>query len=85
MGGIIFINTDDYAMFCGNKCDNKGCSKHITKAYQYQGGLQIVKIKKHRPLRRTHADKEKKTITIKLCPIRAQNKKEREGIRNGRV
>lgn len=35
MGGIIFINTDDYAMFCGNKCDNKGCSKHITKAYQY--------------------------------------------------
>lgn len=58
MGGIIFINTDDYAMFCGNKCDNKGCSKHITKAYQYQGGCKLSKLRNtdlcegHMPIKR---------------------------------
>lgn len=45
MGGIIFINTDNYPTFCDSRCDNTGCNRHITKAYQHQGGCKISKLR----------------------------------------
>lgn len=45
MAGLIFINTDNYPMFCNNRCENTQCSKHIAKAYQYKGGCKISKLR----------------------------------------
>ena len=45
MGGIIFINTDNYPIFCSNKCNNTKCSKHISKTYHCQGGCKFQKLR----------------------------------------
>ena len=45
MGGLIFINTNNFPIYCNNKCDNMECSKHITKMYQYKGGVKLSKLR----------------------------------------
>ena len=42
---IIFVNTDDYPMFCDNRCANTECSRHISKLYQHSGGAKISKLR----------------------------------------
>ena len=42
---IIFVNTDNYPMFCDNRCANAECSRHISKLYQHSGGAKISKLR----------------------------------------
>lgn len=42
---IIFVNTDNYPMFCDNRCANTGCSRHISRLYQHSGGAKISKLR----------------------------------------
>ena len=37
---IIFVNTDNYPMFCDNRCANTECSRHISKLYQHSGDTE---------------------------------------------
>ncbi len=43
--GIILVDTSNYPTYCDNRCDNKECSRHITKAYQHKGGCKISKLR----------------------------------------
>lgn len=42
---IIFVNTDNYPTFCDNRCNNRECSKHLSKLYQHSGGAKISKLR----------------------------------------
>lgn len=38
---LIFIDTNNAPVFCNNRCNNKECSKHQTKAYQHTGVCKL--------------------------------------------
>lgn len=42
---IIFINTNNAPKFCDNRCNNKECSRHISKLTGYFGAAKISKLK----------------------------------------
>ncbi len=42
---VIMINTDNYPVFCGNRCRHTGCSRHISKAYDCAGVCEISKLR----------------------------------------
>jgi len=42
---LIFISTENYPQFCDNRCNNKDCSKHISKMLGYYGGCKITKLR----------------------------------------
>lgn len=42
---IIMINTNNYPTFCDNRCENRECSKHISKVALHRGGCKISKLR----------------------------------------
>jgi hypothetical protein len=42
---ILIVNTDNYPMFCDNRCDNTNCSKHLSKMMFHTGGCKISKLR----------------------------------------
>lgn len=42
---IIFINTNNAPKFCDNRCNNKACSRHISKLTGYSGAARISKLR----------------------------------------
>lgn len=42
---IIFVNTDNYPVFCDNRCVNTECGRHISKLYQHSRGVKISRLK----------------------------------------
>lgn len=42
---LIIVNTDNAGKFCDNRCNNNGCSKHLSKIAGYHGIAKISKLK----------------------------------------
>lgn len=42
---IIFVNTDGFAKFCDNRCNNTKCKKHLSQMCGYYGGAKISKLR----------------------------------------
>lgn len=42
---LIFVNTDNAGKFCNNRCNNKECSKHLSKAVRHRGCAIISKLR----------------------------------------
>jgi hypothetical protein len=63
---IIMINTDNFPMMCDSRCENRECSRHISKLSLIKGGCKISKLKGtekcegHIPRKRTAKVQEEK-------------------------
>ena len=42
---LIFIDTGNAVKFCDNRCNNKECSKHLSKVAGYRGTAIISKLR----------------------------------------
>lgn len=42
---IIFVDTSKAPKFCDNRCNNKECSRHISKLAGYYGAAKISKLR----------------------------------------
>lgn len=42
---LIFVNTEHKEKFCNNRCDNKTCTKHLSKMVGYKGVAMISKLR----------------------------------------
>lgn len=42
---IIMINTDNFPMMCDNRCENRECSRHISRLSTIKGGCKISKLR----------------------------------------
>jgi len=42
---LIFVNTEHTGRFCDNRCDNKICTKHLSKLAVYRGCAVISKMR----------------------------------------
>lgn len=59
---LIFMSTENAGRFCDNRCDNKECTKHLSKLAGYRGCAVISKMR-NTPDCEGYVSKWKKTHT----------------------
>lgn len=42
---LIFVNTNGFAKFCDNRCNNTKCKKHLSQMCGYYGEAKIIKLR----------------------------------------
>ena len=42
---VIIVDTDGFAKFCDNRCNNTKCKKHLSQMRGYYGGAKISKLR----------------------------------------
>ena len=42
---LIFVSTSNAGRFCDNRCNNKECTKHLSKLVGYKGVAKISKMR----------------------------------------
>ena len=45
MQRLAMINTDNFPVFCGNRCRNTKCSRHKSNLYNCSGACRIQKLR----------------------------------------
>lgn len=76
---IIFVNTNNYPVFCDNRCANTECSRHISKLYQHSGGAKISKLRDTGDCEGYISRRQQKNNKCELC---GKSCRERTTIKN---